>query len=42
MAVRPRVWRRPEELLESFSDEQVIYALRSFPEEIRWTLLLVG
>lgn len=31
----------PEELLQAFSDRQVIEALAKLPEEIRWTLLLV-
>ena len=31
----------PDELLESFSDEQMIRALRRLPEEIRCTVLLV-
>jgi RNA polymerase sigma-70 factor (ECF subfamily) len=31
----------PEEILQEFSDQQVIDALRSLPDEIRWTLLLV-
>ena len=31
----------PGELLESFSDQEMIHALRRLPEEIRWTLLLV-
>jgi RNA polymerase sigma-70 factor (ECF subfamily) len=31
----------PAALLEQFSDAQVIAALRTLPEEIRWTLLLV-
>ena len=31
----------PEEILQSFSDAQVIDAMRSLPEEVRWTLLLV-
>lgn len=35
------VWDDPEALLDAFSDEQVISALHSLPEEIRWTLLLV-
>jgi RNA polymerase sigma-70 factor (ECF subfamily) len=30
-----------EELLQTFSDEQVIHALRQLPQDIRWTLLLV-
>jgi len=31
----------PQTLLEAFSDQQVIDALKALPEEIRWTLLLV-
>jgi RNA polymerase sigma-70 factor (ECF subfamily) len=31
----------PDALLEEFSDAEMIAALRSLPEEIRWTLLLV-
>jgi RNA polymerase sigma-70 factor (ECF subfamily) len=34
-------WTRPEELLNVFSDQQMIEALRQLPEEICWTLLLV-
>lgn len=34
-------WQRPQQLLEAFSDEQVIDALGKLPEEIRWTLMLV-
>lgn len=37
-------WERsddPQEILQGFSDRQVIEALQSLPEEIRWTLLLV-
>lgn len=38
-------WREmgtdPAEILEEFSDRQVIQALQALPEEIRWTLLLV-
>jgi RNA polymerase sigma-70 factor (ECF subfamily) len=37
----PGAWTDPDELLTSFSDEQVIAALRELPEAIRWTLLLV-
>jgi RNA polymerase sigma-70 factor, ECF subfamily len=33
--------RSPREILEGFSDGEMIEALRSLPEEIRWTLLLV-
>lgn len=31
----------PEELLERFSDRQIIEAMKQLPQEIRWTLLLV-
>ena len=31
----------PQVVLERFSDRQVIEALQSLPEEIRWTLLLI-
>lgn len=34
-------WHEPEQLLNRFEDEQVIEAMRSLPEDIRWTLLLV-
>lgn len=34
-------WGDPRAVLEAFSDEQVIEALRAIPEEICWTLLLV-
>jgi RNA polymerase sigma-70 factor (ECF subfamily) len=34
-------WEHPQELLERFSDDDVIAALQQLPEEIRWTLLLV-
>ena len=34
-------WERPQEILEGFSDRQIIAALQLLPEEIRWTLLLV-
>ncbi len=34
-------WEQPEQLLNRFDDEQIIEALRSLPDEIRWTLLLV-
>lgn len=34
-------WGNPHEVLESFSDQQMIDALQRLPEEIRWTLLLV-
>lgn len=35
-------WETPEDLLNGFSDQQVIDALHALPEEIRWTLLLVN
>ena len=35
------LWERPEEVLNAFSDQQVIDALQELPEEIRLTLLLV-
>lgn len=31
----------PEQMLEAFSDREIIAALQGLPEEIRWTLLLV-
>jgi len=34
-------WGDPRAVLETFSDQQVIDALQSIPEEIRWTLLLI-
>jgi RNA polymerase sigma-70 factor (ECF subfamily) len=34
-------WERPEEILNAFSDQQVIDALQELPEDIRLTLLLV-
>ena len=34
-------WTSPEDVLNSFSDQQVIDALQKLPEEIRLTLLLV-
>lgn len=40
-AVSDPRWEQPQELLESFSDAQVIDAMQRVPEEIRWTLLLV-
>ncbi|MBI1369751.1 MAG: sigma-70 family RNA polymerase sigma factor [Planctomycetes bacterium] len=36
-----RRWEQPEQLLNRFDDDQIIDALRSLPDEIRWTLLLV-
>jgi RNA polymerase sigma-70 factor (ECF subfamily) len=35
------VWEKPEEILNGFSDWQVIEALQKLPEDIRLTLLLV-
>jgi RNA polymerase sigma-70 factor, ECF subfamily len=34
-------WETPQELLERFEDAEVIEALKSLPQEIRWTLMLV-
>ncbi len=34
-------WDHPQEVLNRFSDAQVIDAIQKLPEEIRWTLLLV-
>jgi len=34
-------WDDPEGLLDRFEDEQIVESLRSLPDEIRWTLLLV-
>lgn len=34
-------WDKPEEILERFSDDVVVLALKTLPEDIRWTLLLV-
>ena len=31
----------PQQLLEAFSDQEIIDALQQLPEDIRWTLLLV-
>jgi RNA polymerase sigma-70 factor (ECF subfamily) len=31
----------PQALIEAFSDQQIIDSLKTLPEEIRWTLLLV-
>ena len=31
----------PQTLIDAFSDQQIIDALKALPEEIRWTLLLV-
>ncbi|MFP4145774.1 MAG: RNA polymerase sigma factor [Phycisphaeraceae bacterium] len=35
------LWEEPEQILQQFGDEQLIEALRSLPEAMRWTLLLV-
>ena len=40
-ASRAGPWERPEEILNGFSDHQVIEALQRLPEDIRLTLLLV-
>lgn len=34
-------WESPQEILNAFSDQEVIEGLQQLPEEIRWTLLLV-
>ena len=34
-------WDEPAEILETFSNRQIIAALKELPKEIRWTLLLV-
>jgi RNA polymerase sigma-70 factor (ECF subfamily) len=34
-------WDEPETILEEFEDAEVISALKSLPDDIRWTLLLV-
>jgi RNA polymerase sigma-70 factor (ECF subfamily) len=34
-------WQEPEEILNAFSDAQIIHAMQKLPEEIRMTLLLV-
>ncbi len=39
--VHDEQWTAPEALLNRFEDATVIEALRSIPEDIRWTLLLV-
>ena len=31
----------PDELLNGFSDQEIIVALQSLPDEMRWTLLLI-
>lgn len=38
---QPAQWTKPEDILNGFSDRQVIDALRRLPEEICWTLLLI-
>jgi RNA polymerase sigma-70 factor (ECF subfamily) len=35
------VWQDPQQVMSTFSDQQMIDALRALPEEIRLTLLLV-
>lgn len=34
-------WDEPEEILQQFGDEVIVLALKTLPEDIRWTLLLV-
>jgi len=34
-------WSNPQAMLDGFSDEQMIRAMQSLPEEMRWALLLV-
>jgi RNA polymerase sigma-70 factor (ECF subfamily) len=34
-------WKDPQMLMDAFSDQQIIEAMKTLPEEIRWTLLLV-
>ena len=34
-------WDQPDDVLETFSDHQILLALKELPKEIRWTLLLV-
>jgi len=34
-------WSHPREILDAFSDDQIIAALKQLPDDIRWTLLLV-
>jgi len=34
-------WRHPEEVLQRFGDGVIVLALKTLPQEIRWTLLLV-
>lgn len=41
MVPAQQAWQHPQEVLQAFSDEQVIEALKRLPEEIRWTLMLV-
>jgi len=36
-----KICENPEEILNEISDQQIIDALRDFPVELRWTLLLV-
>jgi RNA polymerase sigma-70 factor (ECF subfamily) len=40
-AIEADTWHEPAEILDAFSDRQVIEALQKLPEEIRLTLLLV-
>jgi RNA polymerase sigma-70 factor (ECF subfamily) len=40
-AADAELWQNPQRLMDGFSDQEVIDALKALPEEIRWTLLLV-
>jgi RNA polymerase sigma-70 factor (ECF subfamily) len=40
-SVASETWGDPDAVLAAFSDQQVIDALHTLPDEIRWTLLLV-
>jgi len=37
----PSAWRDADAMLQQFSDQSVIDALRELPDDMRWTLLLV-
>lgn len=34
-------WHNPQDILSAFGDQEIIDALTTLPEDIRWTLLLV-
>lgn len=38
---RPADWHDPEAMLQQFSDQAIIDALKELPDDMRWTLLLV-